>query len=73
MFHIVESISVMDSRKRLVCNRCGKEHVMFSYAVRECLVCKEKFPNVFLMLESKPYRTNYYFLGAKENEYKDIL
>ena len=73
MFHIIEAVSVMDSRKKIICDKCGKEHIMFSYSIRECPVCKKKFPNVFLMDKSKPYRTSYYFLSTKESEYKNIL
>ena len=73
MFRIVEPVSVMDSRKQFTCNKCGKKHIIFSYAIRECSVCKEKFPSIFLIIESKPYRINYYFIGTDEDKHKDIL
>lgn len=73
MFRIVEDNSVMDSRKKLICGKCAKEHIMFSYAVRECLVCKEQFPNTFLIIGNKSYRINYHLHGAEENKHKVIL
>lgn len=69
MFHVIEPVSIMDSRKQFVCNKCGKKYMIFSYAIRECSICKEKFPNVFVITESRLYRTNYYFLGTDENKY----
>lgn len=69
MFHVVESSSVMDDRKRFTCSKCGEKHIIFSHATRECPVCKKKFPNVFLVIKNKSYRINYYFLGAKEPDF----
>lgn len=66
MFCVIETNSYMDSRKRLICGNCGKEHTMFSYSVRECLICKDEFPNVFFIADSESYRTNYHFYGVRE-------
>lgn len=73
MFCVIETNSSMDSRKKLICGNCGKEHVMFSYSVRRCLICEDEFPNVFFITDNKSYRTNYHFYGVKKNYDTSII
>lgn len=61
MLQVLENNSLMDHRIKFRCNKCGVIHVVFTYVMKYCPLCKTPFPNVFLMNRDIEYRKKFYF------------